>query len=199
LEYLGAKCGEGSGFTRTAIGFTGNQDDCHGNYGSGSAANHVIQTKGQNIDASNSTDRFFFAQKGFTNSNATYTARVDQIENSAASAKAGLMLRLGTASNSRHLSVMVTPSGGIQLIRRATAGGLASITTVSGVKAPIWVRVRRYLDDYYGSYSQDGVNWTPIGQSMYVSNYTGTYNVGLAVTSGTSSVLNTSGFSAVSF
>jgi hypothetical protein len=91
------------------------------------------------------------------------------------------MMRQSTAAGAMNVAVFVTSSNGVAFQRRTTAGGQTGSTVVSGVGAPVWVRLARRSDTFAGYYSVDGVNWTQIGASTVVSMAT-TALAGMAVT-----------------
>lgn len=192
VDHLAAECADGTGgYARSVIGYTGNADDCHGRYGSGTSANFVIQTKGATL--STPPDAFYYANKSLPfGTNYVASARVMQVENTGAGAKSGVMLRLNTSNTSYHAAVVVTGNS-VQFIRRAING--ADVTTVSNVTAPCWVRVEKRSDTYRGYYSLNGTSWTRIGPDANITT-TGPFMVGLA---SAGSGLTTSGFTNVSF
>jgi hypothetical protein len=198
VDYLAAECNEGSGYNRFAVGsFSQNSNDCHGNTANG----HVIQTKGQDI--SGTSDNFYFACKNFSTSTYTATLRVNQMENTSSTAKAGLMMRQwNSASNpvgtDPHVSIVVTPSGNVQFIRRTGVGAATSVTTFAVGRGPIWLKLFKNGNSFSGSYSRDGASWNQVGASVNISSMTA-FRVGMAVASGAVGNYNTAGFTNVSF
>ena len=197
VDYLAAQCNEGSGYTRSFLGYTANSDDCHGNFGSGTAAIHVIQNKAGDIW--NGSDQCAFIYMPNTAATADYVVRVDNQEKTADWAKAGVMVRMGTGATSRHVSMLATPGAGVQWTNRPTDGAATvhPATTAASIKAPIYLKVHKAANVYTGFYSSNGTSWTQLGSSVTVSTG-GTYYTGLAATSN-SGELNTTVFSNVSF
>jgi hypothetical protein len=196
VDYAAAECTDRistSAYTRLAIGFTGSQDDCHGNSGSGASGNHVMQTKGGSI-SNTSADAFYYAYRTSEASGLTATARVMELENTGSNAKTGVMIRANTSNTSLHASALVTGSG-VQFVRR-TSSGAAVVSTISGVTAPCWIRIVKDVNTFRAYYSLNNSTWTQIGPSASYS-HSGTYNVGLAASSGGG--LTTSGITNVSF
>ena len=70
------------------------------------------------------------------NGNGTIIARVASLNNVDANDKGGLMIRNSLAANATEASVVVTPSNGIKFLRRTSAGGTTSSTTVNSSKPP---------------------------------------------------------------
>lgn len=207
VDYLAAQCGEGEGFTRTAIGYIGNVDDCHGNFlhpGTG-LSNHVIQTKGSGIRETATSDAFFFAHKA--QSSVTVTTMetvVDAVENTSSLAKAGLMIRQVSgnnppAANAVHLSLMVTPGNEIQVIYRPTANQANQFITKQVLSAPPFrLRMVKLSNT---SYRAEVINSNgTLTQLATVSLPSGTYQVGVAAANGGSgSTLCTVGLSEGNF
>lgn len=204
VDYLAAQCNEGSGYTRSFIGFTSNSDDCHGNYGSGSSAIHVIQTKA--ADLWNNSDQIAFIHKPQTSMVFTLQVRVDKIENTNDWARAGISIRGSTAANSRHVSMVVTPrnaTGGTQGIGLTVRPGEGSATSEESPNtwmAPYWLRLDRIGNTYSGYASSNGVTWTKVGSSkdLVIPPSGSTYYAGLVQTAGNNGSnprLNTSVYS----
>lgn len=118
------------------------------------------------------------------------TAQVATVENTAADAKVGAMIRQSTAANSANAFVYVTPTL-IGFSYRTTAGGSTTIASTMTGTAPRWVRLVRSGNSFTASYSSDGTAWTQIGSPVNVT-MTGTTAIGLAATSNSTTLLNTS-------
>ncbi|MHC4753364.1 MAG: PA14 domain-containing protein, partial [Planctomycetota bacterium] len=108
-------------------------------------------------------DEFHFAYKPLTGAG-SIIARVDSLQNTASSAKAGVMIRETLDANSVHVMMVVTPTDGVKFERRPTTGSAGAGDTVTGITAPQWVKLERDLGGFYtASYSDDGLNWTIAG------------------------------------
>lgn len=118
------------------------------------------------------------------------TAQVATVENTAADAKVGVMIRQSTAANSANAFVYVTPTL-IGFSYRTTAGGSTTIASTVNGTAPRWVRLVRSGNSFTASYSSDGTAWTQIGSPVNIT-MTGTAAIGLAATSNSTTLLNTS-------
>ena len=81
-------------------------------------------------------------------------------------AKAGLMVRASTASNSQHVKAMATYGSGLQFSERATDGGNSVLVGAYVSRTyPEWVRITRVGDTFTYYYSDDGASWTNHGVS----------------------------------
>jgi hypothetical protein len=96
-------------------------------------------------------------------------------------AKAGVMFRDSADPRSVFADVMVTPGNGVIFQWRNSYGAPADRYQVTGLQAPVWVRVARTGDIFSGYYSTDGVTWTQLGATQTVV-MNATALVGLAVT-----------------
>ncbi|MDF7823700.1 carbohydrate-binding protein [Pontiellaceae bacterium B12227] len=109
-------------------------------------------------------------------------ARVMHVENTDPWAKAGIMMRQGTAANAMNVAVLVTPENGVTFQWRNATGGGTGTANAGGLSAPCWVRLVRSANIFRGYYSEDGESWTQVGGSQTV-NMSQAVNIGLAVTS----------------
>ena len=106
------------------------------------------------------------------------------------------MIRESLNANSRHALVNLRPSGGIEFLGRASAGGSTAMIGSGTQPAPAWLRLARSGNTIVASVSANGSSWTVVG-SANISMTAGVL-VGLAVTSHNTAVLNTSTFDSVS-
>jgi regulation of enolase protein 1 (concanavalin A-like superfamily) len=164
--------------------------------GSVSVANGTYTVTGSGADIWGTNDEFRFINRSMAG-DGVITARVTGITNTNAWAKAGLMIRDGSAANARHASVLVTPTttNGVVFQRRTSTGGTSIHTSGSKNTAPQWLRLERIGNTITASESADGVAWTVIGtQTMTLP---ATVVIGLAVTSHADGTLCTATFSNV--
>lgn len=126
---------------------------------------------------------------------ATVTARVasQEITNSAL---AGVMFRESTAANSRQVWMALTPTTGFSLVTRSATGAQASATTGTAAAPPYWVRLVRSGNLFTGYVSADGVSFTSVGSTSVTM--PASLLVGLAASSGVSTLVNVSTFTDVS-
>jgi hypothetical protein len=150
------------------------------------------------FDVFNNADGFNFTYRAVT-ADTTIVARIDTLEVTDNAAKAGLMFRQDLTAGSKSVAVMMNAGGGFGIdlrTRGAAGGGTAFQQLLGGVAAPYWLRLTRSGNSITAGYSSDGVNFsnaTPVVVSL-----TGTFYVGLAVNSFSTTQLNTSTFSNVS-
>jgi len=132
-------------------------------------------------DIWDTSDEFHFAFKELTSAG-SIIVKVESVEQTNPSAKAGVMIRDMLDADSIHAMVVVTPTQGVSFQRRRTAGAASISTDVAGLMAPQWVKIERNVGGAVtASYSADGSTWTQIGTegvSMNIPMY-----IGLAVTS----------------
>lgn len=146
-------------------------------------------------DIWNDADSFHFTYKALVG-DGEIVARVDSIEDSGAFAKAGVMIRESLVAGARQATVNLTPTNGVQFIRRLSTGGVSDGTTThDGTVAPQWVRLTRVGDSITAYFGADGVNWTQLGSETIAMD--SVVYVGLASASWNSAQLNTSSFSNV--
>lgn len=183
VDYLAGSCSQGgSGFLLKAIP-SNKTNNCAG------TGNLVID--GAGADIWGNADEFTYVYKSFNSNNRTFQAKVVSQGNSNAWAKTGVMVRLGTSAGSPHVSMMVTPGGGVQFTKR---GGNDQATfhvgtTATSVTAPVMLRIVKTrntmnnTDNYTGWYSKnDGASWTQVGGSTTLPT-SSNYLAGVAATS----------------
>ncbi|MFJ8823939.1 hypothetical protein ACIREE_19420 [Streptomyces sp. NPDC102467] len=113
-----------------------------------------------------------------TGGDGTFTARVAAQRDSHAWAKAGLLLKDGTASGSSYAALMVTPGHGVRMM----ADGKSELTAGGGTEAPVWLRLRRDGKRVTGYTSADGRSWQRVG-TLTVSGLPAAAEAGVFVTS----------------
>jgi hypothetical protein len=108
------------------------------------------------------------------------------------------MIRETQAGNSRGVFVAMSAANGLQMLYRNSTGGAAvqSGATITGKTAPYWVKLVRAGNVFTGYVSPDNVTWTQIGSPATVAMSTTAF-VGLALTSHTTTTLNTGKFDSV--
>jgi hypothetical protein len=161
--------------------------------GSASFSNGTFTVNGSGVDISLTADGFYFVYKALSG-NGQIVARVATESNTNAYARAGVMIREGLDSHSRHATMAITPTKGSTFLYRSSASGSTYSTNGVGV-APYWVKLVRSSNSFKGYVSSNGVSWTLVG-SVTISMNPNVY-VGLAVTSHNNSVLNLSTFDSV--
>ncbi len=124
-------------------------------------------------------------------------ARVSTLANTGSAARVGVMIRESLATNSRQAFIGVDNTGSFQWLRRTSTGG--STSTSSSKKLPPaapWLRLIRRGNTLTAYKSTSGSTWTKIGASTVTLPVT--CYIGLSVSSGSNTLLNTSQFSNVS-
>ncbi|MDX1965173.1 MAG: Ig-like domain-containing protein [Pirellulales bacterium] len=139
-------------------------------------------------DVWGTTDNFRFTRLTVSG-DVSIIARVDNVENVAAWAKAGVMIRSTTGINSQYAFALISGDSGAAFQYRTTTGGNANGTTVAGITDPQWVRLTRVGNVFTAFYSPDGTTWTQMGTSQTIAMGT-TVQVGLAHTSNNGSATN---------
>jgi len=138
----------------------GRQGSC-GRHGPGSDCVATVGPGGEQV-----TDRFFFLRHSLADG--TLTVRVSELTGTvpdvrgtdhpglAPWAKAGLIIKNGTAAGSPYAAVMLTGSHGVRMQYDFTHD-------VAGPAGARWLRLTRAGETVTGSASVDGVTWTTIG------------------------------------
>jgi endoglucanase len=134
---------------------------------------------GGGADIWGTSDQFHYLSKSFAG-NGSITARVTSVTNTNVWAKAGLMFRDGTAANAAFADVVATPGSGVSFQWRSTTGGNPGFAQVTGITAPVWLRLIRAGSNFSAYYSLDNVTWTQIGTAQAVT--LANPQVGLAIT-----------------
>ncbi len=160
------------------------------------AASGTYTVAGSGDDIGSTVDGFQYLYQTL-DASGSITVRVDSIENTSSTAKAGIMFRESLADNARNVALVVTPSSGIQWSSRTSTGGSTSSSTVTGIVAPVWLRISRSGSTFSAYRSNDGVVWTPVGSPRAVSMPTTVY-LGPVATSDNNLRLAAATFSSVS-
>jgi hypothetical protein len=130
------------------------------------------------------SDQFLYAYTQAASS--AITTRVKSLTNTNAWSKAGVMYRASTSGNSAYVMVIVSPGKGVAMQYRAATGGTSTqVAQVTGITAPVWVRLTHAGTSYTGSYSTDGATWNTLG-SVTIAGLNG-QTAGAALTSHTTS------------
>ncbi|MBN2162228.1 MAG: hypothetical protein JXR25_16530 [Pontiellaceae bacterium] len=124
-------------------------------------------------------------------------ANILDLDDTDASAGAGVMFRPDTTTNSASAAVWVTPGNGVVFQWRSEDDSAVESVSAAGVTAPCRVRLIRSSDRFSGYYSQDGSTWIQLGAGTVVSMSSDAL-VGMAVASGTDDTLNLASFAEVS-
>jgi ABC-type transport system involved in multi-copper enzyme maturation permease subunit len=120
----------------------------------------IISAQGSSTfanDGPHTVDQFHFVHQPL-GGDGSITARVASQRDSAAWAKAGIMIKDGTRSGSPYAALMVTPRHGVRLQANAKIE-----LSGSAVAAPRWLRLTRSGQTVTGFESADGKTWHRVG------------------------------------
>ena len=149
----------------------------------------------------NTSDQFHFTSQSFVG-DCAIVAKVSGLTGGGAYAKAGVMIRDGSAANVSYAFAFLTRNTGAGgqganfEYRNGTGASAQSAASASGVTAPGWVKLVRRGGVFTMFRSSDGVSWVQNGPAVSIAMST-TAQVGLAVSGGGSS-LATAAFTNVS-
>lgn len=129
--------------------------------GSASYLSGAFTLHGAGADIWDTSDAFHFVYQTL-NGDGEIVARVANVENMHPGAKTGLMIRETLSSTARHATLDVTPTLGIEFLRRASPGGTTDYTSGGNESAPKWLKLKRVGNSFSAYKSDDGLNWTLI-------------------------------------
>jgi regulation of enolase protein 1 (concanavalin A-like superfamily) len=145
---------------------------------------------------SSTSDRFRFTYQTLTG-DGEIIARISALQNTGTASRVGVMIRDTLATNSKQIFMGMSGTGTYRWVRRASTGGSNSTSNSSSGTVPnTWVRLVRSGTTITAYKGTNGTTWTTVG-STTVTMATNCY-IGLAVTSGATTTLNTSQFSNLS-
>jgi hypothetical protein len=138
---------------------------------------------GSGADIWGTSDEFHFAYK-MLNGPGSIIARVESIQNTHASAKAGVMIRETLDADSKYAIVAVTPASGVIFEARFDTGmDSEQPASQTGITAPYWVKLERDLaGNFTASASTDGSTWDILGVPENIQMTSNIY-IGLPLTS----------------
>ena len=167
-----------------------------GGFAEGPTGTYTMTAEGADIEGN--SDQFHFAFKELFGAG-SIIAKVESVEDTHESAKAGVMIRDTLDPDSRHAIMAVTPGSGVWFGRRTATGDSSSSDSEAGITAPQWVKIERTIGGLVRAfYSADGNTWTQLGAPEPVTMDIPMY-IGLALTSHNSGVACEAKFSDVSF
>jgi Hypothetical glycosyl hydrolase family 15/Fibronectin type III domain len=165
-----------------------------GQTGSASYSSGTFTVNGGGSDIGNTSDQFNYAYQSLTG-NGTIVAKVNSQQNTSTWAKAGVMIRDGTAANGAYAFVFTTPGNGVDFQFRTADGGFTQWRGHLAAAAPEWVKLVRSGSTFTGYASSDGVVWTELGSTTISMG--SMVDAGLAVTADKNGALSTATFSNV--
>jgi len=167
-----------------------------GSFTEGPAGTYTVT--GSGADIGGTADEFHFAYKMLTGVG-SIIAKIESVENTHDSARAGVMIRETLDPNSKNAFACITPNNGVVSQGRTTAGGTSYSANQSGIAAPHWIKLERDVAGNFTAYqSTNGSTWVMVENStpQNILMNSNTY-VGLAVTSHNAAVACEAKFSNV--
>jgi hypothetical protein len=147
-------------------------------------------------ELSGRADSFHFVWQTLSG-DGSLTARVRSVGATGPLSRAGVMIRDTLAANSRHVFLGVAEGGGFRWVRRTGFNGNTSTNSSGSAVFPdAWLRLVRSGSVITAYKSEDGEAWVQIGS--LTADFPETCYFGLAVASGSQSLLNEAHFSNVS-
>ncbi len=126
-------------------------------------ATNVYSLRSSGGDIWGTADAFTFGSVAVSG-DVEVVARVSGLTATAPWAKAAVMIRETLTAGSRHAMAAVSSASGVAFQRRTATDNVTTHTGVDGVKAPVWLKVRRQGTTLTAWRSTDGNAWTLIGQ-----------------------------------
>ncbi len=147
-------------------------------------------------NVSGSADNFQFLYQGLSG-DGEIACQVTSASKTGGASCIGVMIRESLTSGSRYALMGLNANGQLRSQRRVTTSGSTAVNK-SGQSSPpdTWVRLVRSGNTLSSYKSIDGVNWALVNSATV--NMAANIYVGLAVASGSSTVLNTSTFANIS-
>ena len=162
--------------------------------GSASFTNPTFSVAGAGADVWGTADAFHYVYQPL-DGDGTIVARVASIQNTAAWAKAGVMIRTSLSAGSAHAFMLVSAGKGVAFQRRLSTGATTSSTSGSLSAPPRWVKLTRSGNTITAFESSNGSTWTQVGSDTF--SMPSSVLIGLAVSSHVSGVTSTSTFDGV--
>ena len=163
--------------------------------GSASFNAPMFTVAGAGADVWGTADAFHFAYQPL-DGDGTIVARVGSVQNTAAWAKAGVMIRSSLSAGSAHAFMLVSPGKGAAFQRRLSNGASSLSTSGSLSAPPRWVKLTRSGNTITAFESSNGTTWTQVGSDTF--SMPSSVLIGLAVSSHVSGVTSTATFDGVS-
>jgi hypothetical protein len=152
----------------------------------------TFELKGSGTDIGGTQDAFRFAYKTVVGGDGEILARVVDQDNVNSNNKCGIMVRESLAEGSKFVFVCLRNSNAVFFQTRSSTDGAAKTQSLSGAKAPYWLKLIISGSTYTGYMSLDGFSWKQVGTPVN-SNFGNGAPVyaGLAITSHDNSTLST--------
>ncbi len=121
----------------------------------------TFTVNGAGADIYGTSDQFNLASTTMTG-DGSISGRVATQTNTSSSAKAGLMVRTSTDAGSPYYAAFITPSKGIVVQWRNSAGATTSQSPKVTATAPVFLRITRTGSQFTAFWSTDGLTWASI-------------------------------------
>ena len=151
----------------------------------------TFELKGAGADIGGNLDAFRFAFKTVAGDGEIIARIVDE-DNVNSNNKCGIMVRESLAEGSKFAFVCLRNSNAAFFETRSNTDGATKTQSLSGAKAPYWLKLIITGSTYTGYMSLDGFAWKQIGTSVDANFGNGSpVYAGLAITSHDNSILST--------
>lgn len=177
LEPLGGQAAPGNAWSGGDVGTVG----LAGSH-SGSGASFTVNGSGPDIFGA--ADGFYFLSQTYAG-DAQLTARVSAQDPTDVWAKAGVMVRAGTATGDVNAFTGTTPANGITFQTRSASAGTTTGNTAgtAAFAAPYWLRLTRSGETFTCFRSTDGITWAQLGATTTVPGFPATAYAGVMLAS----------------
>ena len=159
--------------------------------GTASESGGTFTISASGADIWSTSDEFHFVHQSWTG-DLQLTARVATIGNTNVWAKAGVMIRESLDANSAFAMTIISEGNGRRFQSRVATGNTVNNSGRNSAVAPEWVRLVRLGNEFQAFGSEDGNNWTLLGEQTI--NIDATVEVGLCLTAHDDGEVNTSTF-----
>jgi autotransporter-associated beta strand protein len=164
------------------------------NIGAVGAAGSVNETagawtlKGAGLGVQSSADSLYYVYQS-ASGDCSISARITGLQVVTTNAQSGVAIRNNLNAGPREMAVSMVSSNRVACRWRTSNNGAVSQAQVTGVTAPVWVRVTRVGSTFTGSYSTNGTTWITLRtQSISMGS---SINLGQIVSSGTTGTVTT--------
>jgi|GEM_PF-698970 len=147
----------------------------------------TVNGAGAGFLASGTSDSFYFSSKVVTG-DTQFVAEITAMESGTAP-QSGIMLRQSTTTNAPYAALFLANGQCIFQSRTTTGAAAGQGAVFASGTLPVWLKMVRSGSSITGYQSTDGLNWNYAGAQTIAM--TGTNYSGVAVSSGSTSALNT--------
>ena len=166
-----------------------------GQAGNATYSDGIFAVDGGGADIWGTSDGFHYVYQPLEG-DGQIVARVVDLENTHAWAKAGVMIRETIDAGSKHAMMVLTPGKGLAFQRRITTSGSSTHSSGGSAIAPYWVKLVLSGNTISSYKSSNGSDWAPVGYATI--SLASSMLIGLAVTAHNDTTLATAHFDNVS-